>query len=171
MMQLQNYAIRDHLTGLFNRRYFEETMENKVLRAEHNTLSLALIILDIDGFKYYNDQYGHDAGDVVLKAVAGMLFNTVSLEDIVCRYGGDEFIVIVPYTKIQDVQDLCQKLRSELKKMALFHQTTNLGVVTISQGVALFPQHGTTKETLVSNADEALYTAKKEGRDRVVFSK
>lgn len=171
MMQLQNYAIRDHLTGLFNRRYFEETLENKVLRAEHNTLSLALILLDIDGFKHYNDQYGHDAGDVVLKAVADILFNTVSLKDIVCRYGGDEFIIIVPYTKIQNVQDLCQKFRSELKKMELIYQTTNLGVVTISQGVALFPQHGTAMQTLVNHADEALYKAKEEGRDRVVFSK
>ncbi|WP_320129755.1 GGDEF domain-containing protein [uncultured Sphaerochaeta sp.] len=169
VVQLQGYAIKDHLTGLFNRRYFDETLEQKLFRAKQQDYTLSLIMVDIDKFKQYNDQFGHDAGDAVIKAVANLLLTYTDLEDSVCRYGGDEFAIIVSHSKTTEVLQEAEKIRLEAKKLIVSHNGHDLGPITFSLGISSFPNQGNTWQALVASADQALFRAKQEGRDRVFF--
>jgi diguanylate cyclase (GGDEF)-like protein len=165
---LRTQSIRDPLTGLFNRRYLEEMMERETRRAVRAEHGLGVLILDLDHFKKFNDTYGHDAGDTVLREVASFLTKSVRAEDIVCRFGGEEFVVILPMADLKASQARADRIRSKLRELTVLHQGQSLGMITVSVGVAALPEHGTTPRILLDAADAALYRAKREGRDRVV---
>jgi len=168
---LRNQSIRDPLSGLFNRRYLEETMQRETRRAVRAEQSLGMILLDLDHFKSFNDTYGHDAGDTVLREVANFLTRCVRAEDIVCRFGGEEFLVILPMADLKATQVRAERIRSQLHEKTIMHLGKSLGMVTVSIGVAVLPDHGTSPHELFAAADAALYRAKREGRDRVVVAK
>lgn len=167
---LRNQSIRDPLTGLFNRRYLEETLEREIRRAVRSEQSLGLMMLDLDHFKKFNDTYGHEAGDTVLREAATFLVKSVRAEDIVCRFGGEEFVIILPMANLQATQARAERIRSKLSELTVLHQGQSLGMITASLGVAALPQHGTARGPLLEAADAALYCAKREGRDRVVVA-
>jgi len=167
---LRTQSIRDPLTGLYNRRYLTEMLERESRRAIRSEQSLGVLILDLDHFKKFNDTYGHDAGDTVLRETATFLGKSVRAEDIVCRFGGEEFVVILPAADLKATQARGERIRSKLREQAVLHQGQSLGMITVSVGVAVLPQHGTTPKDLLEAADAALYRAKREGRDRVVVA-
>lgn len=125
-------------------------------------------MLDLDHFKRFNDLYGHDAGDTMLREFGRFLFNSIREYDIACRYGGEEFICILPETTLEKAMERAEELRSNLIYFKVEHLGSPLETVTISAGVAIYPLHGTTAATIVKAADEALYLAKEQGRNRIV---
>jgi diguanylate cyclase (GGDEF)-like protein len=165
---LRNQSIRDPLSGLFNRRYLEETLEREIRRAVRAEQSLGILMLDLDHFKRFNDTYGHEAGDSVLRETAAFLTRSVRAEDVVCRFGGEEFVVILPLANLQSTQARAERICSKLRDLTVLHQGQSLGRITASFGVAALPDHGTDRGALLEAADAALYRAKREGRDRVV---
>jgi diguanylate cyclase (GGDEF)-like protein/PAS domain S-box-containing protein len=167
---LRSQSIRDPLTGLYNRRYLEEMLERETRRAVRAEHGLGVLMLDLDHFKTFNDTYGHDAGDTVLRETAAFLLKSVRAEDIVCRFGGEEFIVILPLADLSVTQARAERIRSKIRELQVLHQGQALGMVTVSVGVAELPQHGTSPKVLVEAADAALYRAKKAGRDRVAVA-
>ena len=168
---LRNQSIRDPLTGLFNRRYMDETLERELQRAARTQVPLGVIMMDIDHFKKYNDMYGHDAGDAVLREVGALLQNHIRGSDIACRYGGEEFILILPETPLEVIEERAETLHSKVKQISVHHQGQLLGSISLSLGVAHFPEHETTTDGLLRVADQALYQAKQRGRDQVVIAK
>ncbi len=166
--RLRIEAIHDPLTGVYNRRYMEESLDREILRAERHHTNVGLIMLDIDYFKRFNDTYGHDLGDSILRELSRFVCANVRAEDIVCRYGGEEFLVLIPDIEFQDLlaraDHLCQGVRTSVR---IVHHAQTLSI-TISLGVASFPEHGNTVQEAMRSADQALYQAKKDGRDRVV---
>ncbi|PYU32091.1 MAG: diguanylate cyclase [Acidobacteria bacterium] len=168
---LRMQSIRDPLTGLFNRRYMEESLARELRRAARNQRRLGAIMLDLDKFKVFNDTYGHAAGDALLRKLGGFLRSRTRGEDIACRYGGEEFVVILPEASIEVTQQRAEQLREEFKFLTVQHRGQTLGALTLSVGVAVFPEHGTTVEDILHAVDTALYRAKAEGRDRVVTGK
>jgi len=167
---LRNQSIRDPLTGLFNRRYLEESLDREVKRAERKQQPLGIIMLDVDHFKRFNDTFGHEAGDAVLRELGLFLQNSIRKSDIACRYGGEELTLILPEASLSVVQQRAEQLRQAVKHLHVQHRYQRLDVVTLSLGVACFPNHGTTGEEVIRAADAALYRAKKEGRDRVAIA-
>lgn len=167
---LQNQSTRDPLTGLYNRRYLEETLEREFHRAQRNNQNVGVIMVDIDYFKQFNDQFGHDAGDVVLKKLGQFLNEHIRKGDIACRYGGEEFILILPGAALEVIHTRAKVLNAKIKQLAIQHRNQNLGVITLSIGVACFPQHGSTAEDVLRAADIALYHAKAQGRDQAVVA-
>ena len=165
---LKEQAIRDPLTGLHNRRFLEETLERELARAQRNKAPLALIMADVDHFKSFNDTYGHDAGDAVLRAVAKTLKGHIRGSDIACRFGGEEFTLVLPESALNAAHKKTEALRRTIASLALSHDGAALGTVTMSFGLAIFPEHGTTNDELIRAADKALYEAKSMGRNRVV---
>ncbi|MBV9239084.1 MAG: diguanylate cyclase [Xanthobacteraceae bacterium] len=168
---LRIMANHDQLTGLFNRYYLLETLERELARASRLQVSVAVAILDIDHFKDYNDHFGHEAGDEVLRTTAAMLKDAVRSTDIVCRYGGEEFLIVfldsAAATAIPRVDQICQDIRQRV----YLYRGSAMPSVTMSVGVAEFPQHGRSVDALIRAADRALYAAKKAGRDCIeVFS-
>ncbi len=164
---LRNQSIRDPLTGVFNRRYMEETLEREIRRAHRFEQSLGLLMLDIDHFKSFNDAYGHEAGDAILRELASLLSRSVRAEDVVCRFGGEEFVVILPAANLQVTAERAESIRERLHHLTVSHQGKALNAITASLGVAAFPDNGTTAGMLLESADTAMYRAKREGRDRV----
>ncbi len=167
---LRGQSIRDPLTGLFNRRYMEETLERELSRAEREQRALALILLDIDRFKRLNDTYGHVAGDAVLAAIGALLRSLSRAGDIACRYGGEEFVLILPEASLPDARRRGEEIREAIRDLAVIHGGVRLEPVRCSIGIAGFPEHGAASETLLRAADVALYRAKREGRDQVVLA-
>lgn len=167
---LKNQSIRDPLTGLFNRRYMEESLAREVQRAERSDQLLGIIMLDVDYFKRFNDTFGHEAGDVVLRGLGQFLQSMIRSSDIGCRYGGEEFMLLLPEASIEVTQHRAEQIRSGIKHLMLEYRRQPLGVVTLSLGVASFPQHGSTVEAVIRAADTALYQAKNGGRDQVVIA-
>jgi diguanylate cyclase (GGDEF)-like protein/PAS domain S-box-containing protein len=167
---LRSQAIRDPLTGLFNRRYLEETLERELYRAKRLGSPVGMIMMDLDRFKEFNDAYGHHAGDALLEALGRTIQRHVRLEDVACRYGGEEFLLLLPGASLETALTRAEKLREAIKKTHLDYRRQSLKSPTVSLGVAVFPEHGTTAEEMVVAADAALYRAKKEGRDRVVVA-
>jgi diguanylate cyclase (GGDEF)-like protein/PAS domain S-box-containing protein len=165
---LKNQSIRDPLTGLFNRRYLQDSVEQEIQRATKKQQSIGMIMLDVDYFKKFNDTFGHQAGDKVLQAIAQLLMRSIRSMDLPCRYGGEEFLVILVGANLAVTQARAETLRSGVKLLRLEHQGESLGSISCSFGVACFPGHGQTLGELVAAADAALYEAKKLGRDRVV---
>lgn len=167
--KLEHQSIRDGLTGLFNRHFLEIALERELARAVRRKGSLAVLMMDIDHFKKLNDQFGHSAGDAVLKEVAHIFSACVRTEDLVCRYGGEEFTIILP-----DITPEATLNRAEVIRKAVANLRTELdndlySSVTVSIGAAIFPQDGQSAELLLRYADAALYRAKREGRNRVVM--
>lgn len=167
---MRQQSVRDPLTGLFNRRYLEESLERELRRAARNGRSLGILMIDLDFFKHFNDNFGHDAGDAMLREFSGVLAASIRGGDIACRYGGEEFALILPEACLETTHQRGQLLREKTKHLNVQHRGLSLGTITLSAGVVAFPQHGTTSETLLRAADEALYAAKKAGRDRVVVA-
>jgi len=167
---LRHQSIRDPLTGLFNRRYMDETLERERLRAARANTSLGVIMLDIDHFRKFNDMFGHEAGDKVLEELGILLKNYIRGSDIACRYGGEEFILILPESPMEIVIKRAELIRSEVKNMSVQHLGQSMGSITLSLGLAIFPQHATTSDALLRAADRALYRAKKAGRDQVIIA-
>jgi diguanylate cyclase (GGDEF)-like protein len=167
---LRTQSVRDALTGLYNRRYLEEIMEREVRRAGRSGQSLGVLMIDLDHFKTFNDTYGHDAGDSVLREIAAFLLKHVRAEDFVCRYGGEEFVVILPTADQDGARSRGERFRAKLKEIPVVHQGRSLGLVTFSIGVAAFPEHGMSPRELMAAADAALYEAKRGGRDQVVIA-
>ncbi|MCX7944629.1 MAG: diguanylate cyclase [Deltaproteobacteria bacterium] len=168
--KLQYQAIRDPLTGLFNRRYMEETFERELQRANRRKSTVSVLLFDIDHFKHFNDTYSHLAGDRMLKEIAAFVAANVRREDIVSRYGGEEFLIIMPDASLEVAKERAEFLRMGAKKLRVIHQDKLLGPVTLSFGISAYPYHGKEVETLIKTADRALYMAKAAGRDRVVVA-
>jgi diguanylate cyclase (GGDEF)-like protein len=160
-------SIRDPLTGLFNRRYLFEVMPKLLQRARHGGGSIGLVVCDIDHFKQFNDRYGHLAGDKVLMDFGIFLKGFVRSTDIACRFGGEEFLLVLPDLSLERVVQRAERLRQGMHYLQMEYEGQSLGQVTISAGVAMFPLHGATIEKLIGSADAALYQAKAAGRDRV----
>jgi len=167
---LRQQSVRDALTGLFNRRFLEESLQRELARTQRNGKPLAAIMIDVDHFKRFNDTFGHDAGDLVLREVGALLRRQVRGSDIACRFGGEEFLVLLPEAALETARERAERLRQAVHELQPLQNGRALGAITISLGVALFPDHGDTPESLVQAADAALYQAKKAGRDRVVVS-
>jgi diguanylate cyclase (GGDEF)-like protein/PAS domain S-box-containing protein len=167
---LRTQSVRDALTGLYNRRYLEEVLEREVRRAARSAQSLGILMIDLDHFKNFNDTYGHDAGDAVLRETGQFLARGIRAEDFVCRFGGEEFVVILPTADMNSTQARGERLRSKMRELAVMYQGRSLGMITISVGVASFPQHGTSPKELMAAADAALYEAKRGGRDQVAVA-
>jgi diguanylate cyclase (GGDEF)-like protein/PAS domain S-box-containing protein len=165
---LHSQAIRDVLTGLFNRRYMEEMLNREIHRAERKATPLGIIMLDIDHFKQFNDAFGHAAGDALLRELGSFLKARIRGGDIACRYGGEEFMLILPETSLDDTRQRAEQLREEFKHLNVKYNGQSTRSVTLSLGVAVFPEHGLTGEAVSRAADLALYQAKRGGRDRVV---
>jgi diguanylate cyclase (GGDEF)-like protein len=168
--ELRLESIRDPLTGLFNRRYLEESLAREVSRATRQRSPLGVIMIDIDNFKQYNDTFGHAAGDLLLREVGAVYRLQTRKEDIPCRYGGEEFTLILPDASLDSTRQRAEELRHIIRQTPLEHEGRPLGHVTISLGVAAFPDHGATPTAILKSADAALYRAKTEGRNRVVVS-
>lgn len=164
---LRNQSIRDPLTYLYNRRYLEESLLRELNRAKRKQVPVGIIMLDVDHFKQFNDKFGHDAGDTVLKEVGKFLQKHTRQSDIACRYGGEEFILILPEASIDVLKERAEQLREGVKALNVSHCDQLLGKITISLGIACFPEQGLTEEALIKAADTALYRAKAEGRDCV----
>ncbi len=167
---LRSQAVRDSLTGLYNRRHLEETLAHEIYRAERHHTPLGIMILDLDHFKQINDSFGHQAGDAYLQALGVFLHKRARPEDIVCRYGGEEFVLILPDTTLADAEDLAAQLCRDIGHLHVEHQGQSLEPVTASAGVAAFPEHGLTNEALLLAADRALYQAKAAGRNEVMIA-
>lgn len=164
-------ANTDFLTKLRNRRYFDVTIEELVAEAKEDQTPLSLIITDIDHFKKFNDTWGHQIGDQVLRLVASVLNNNVKGQDLVARYGGEEFVIALPDTTLDGAAKLADKIRIAVNNRRLINKNTNtdLGRVTMSFGVAAYSENDSI-DAMIKNADEALYAAKKGGRNQVVTS-
>jgi len=164
---LQNQAIRDPLTGLYNRRYLEETMDRELHRSRRLKAPLGVVMMDLDHFKEFNDSFGHGAGDALLSALAHVITAGIRTEDIACRYGGEEFLLVIPGASLEIALERAEKVRQAVKALQVKYQGRFLRSTTISLGVANFPDHGQTAEEVIAAADAALYRAKQAGRDRV----
>ena len=164
---LRTQSVRDPLTGLFNRRYLEVSLEREVMRAARRNQPLSVLMLDVDHFKRFNDTYGHEAGDALLAQFAEVLMSSVRAEDIVCRYGGEEFTVVLLEADAPTTQRIAEGIRSRVAEMSVAYRQQQLEHVTVSIGSAMFPLDATKREDLLRRADAALYAAKKAGRNRV----
>jgi diguanylate cyclase (GGDEF)-like protein len=149
----------------------EETLDLEFARSARGDRPIGIIMLDIDHFKPLNDSCGHHAGDAVLRELAGVLKSRVREGDIACRYGGEEFVLILPEAPLELALRRAEELRDEVKRLPVVHRGRPIGPLTVSVGVATFPEHGKTGAALLQAADAALYRAKAEGRDRVLVAK
>jgi diguanylate cyclase (GGDEF)-like protein len=168
---LRAQSIRDPLTGLYNRRFLEESLPREISRARRKGTSLGVILLDLDFFKHFNDTLGHDTGDVLLQTLSGWLQANVRVEDIVCRFGGDEFVLILPEVTQEIILERAHFLCEGVREMVIEHHGNILGTITISLGVSIFPLHGESRDELLRAADVALYEAKRLGRNQVLVAK
>jgi diguanylate cyclase (GGDEF)-like protein len=164
---LHEQSIRDSLTGLYNRRFLEEFLLRELARADRKKHPLSIITMDIDHFKRINDTLGHGAGDIVLRRVGLLLQGFVRQSDIACRVGGEEFSVLLPEASMQIATQRAENIRRAVQELKLKYEEHTLAAITISLGVAAFPDHGTTPAALLHAADQAMYDAKYRGRDRV----
>lgn len=168
--ELHEQAIRDPLTGVFNRRFFSEALDKEVARARRERDSISVIILDVDHFKQFNDTYGHKCGDLVLQSLAHFLQDGIREGDIVCRYGGEEFVILMPHTDETMALQRAETLRAQFDSLSLAYEDLQLHA-TFSAGVASFPASAGTGEKVLHAADQALYASKDGGRNRVTLYK
>ncbi len=164
--QLHEQANRDPLTGLYNRRYLDSTLEREIARCKREGHPLSLIMIDIDHFKKINDTYGHLAGDEILISLGKILGGMARAGDVACRYGGEEFLVIMPNMSLDACLERAEELRVTFGHMVVAFGDFRLQV-TLSIGIAVYPGHGISADELISCADRALYQAKHKGRNRV----
>ena len=166
--KLRMQSIKDPLTGLHNRRFVDEWIEREVARSSRTGRCLGVIMIDIDHFKQINDLHGHHAGDLLLQEIARGLEGSVRPGDMPCRYGGEEFLVLMSETDLASLRDRAEKLREVISDIRVLHEGNTLPGVTASAGIAAFPDHGTTAAGVIGAADAALYAAKRAGRNRVL---
>jgi diguanylate cyclase (GGDEF)-like protein/PAS domain S-box-containing protein len=166
--KLRAEAIHDPLTGLFNRRYLEETLARELHRARRRNSPLCVAMLDLDNFKRFNDTFGHDAGDSLLRELGRLVCGKVRKSDIPCRYGGEEFVLVLPDSSLADAEHRVEQLRVLIKELQIPHGDQLLGALTVSAGVAQADEHSANPNELLRAADQALYAAKDAGRDCVV---
>jgi diguanylate cyclase (GGDEF)-like protein/PAS domain S-box-containing protein len=167
---LRQQSVRDPLTGLFNRRYMEETLDREMSGAARRNDSVAVAMCDLDRFKDFNDIFGHDAGDLVLREISNILKGSVRHSDVVCRLGGEEFVIILPGASVAIAHERLEAIRRQVEALTITHRGRTLGKVTISSGLAAFPKDGISAEDLLRSADKALYQAKTDGRNRVTLT-
>ena len=167
---LREQSIRDPLTGLYNRRYMEEVLKQHLRRVTRHLHPLGIMMIDIDHFKSFNDAHGHAAGDALLRELGRFLQSHIRAEDVACRYGGEEFILIMPDAFLETARQRAEYLREQVKGVHVHDLGLSLAGITLSLGVAIYPQHGRTMEAVMRAADTALYRAKQEGRNRVVVA-
>jgi diguanylate cyclase (GGDEF)-like protein len=168
---LRVQAIRDPLTGLYNRRYMEESLARELKRSTRNGSELGVVMLDIDHFKDFNDKYGHAVGDAMLRELGNFLQERVRQEDIACKYGGEEFVLILPNAGLEITRERAERIRADIKEVRIEVEGMVFENITISLGVSVFPKHGAQWENILRAADVALYQAKANGRDQVVVGK
>ena len=166
--RLKDEVMHDGLTGLYNRRYLEESLGREESRARRSGRSLGVMMIDIDDFKRFNDTLGHAAGDAVLRAVGQYLLMAARGEDIVCRYGGEEFVLVMSHAPHNTVLQRAEVLRQGVGELAIEYEGRRVGPITVSIGIGIFPDHGDTVEAVLRAADAAMYQAKQLGRNRVV---
>ncbi len=166
---LRDQSLRDGLTGLVNRRSLERSLERGVQRVTRLGQPLSILMLDLDHFKHFNDTYGHGAGDQLLRAAGHLLQANIRGEDIACRYGGEEFLVVLPGASAETAQRRAEVIRVQLKMLQIDYLGQSLPAVTCSIGIAVFPDNGKTLQEITEQADQALYQAKQAGRDRIML--
>lgn len=169
--ELRSQAIRDPLTGLFNRRYMEETLDREIRRAQRHKTTVSVIMFDIDRMKPINDKLGHDAGDLLLKSLGATLLSMFRGEDVACRFGGDEFTIVLPEASLANTWRRAEQVRKAVRSLNLSHEGRSFGTVTLSIGLAAYPEHGLSADRILQAADAALYVAKSEGGDRITMGK
>jgi len=167
---LKYQSVRDPLTGLFNRRHMEESLERELHRAARNSKPVAVLMIDLDHFKRLNDSVGHEAGDVLLRELGSLLGSSIRGGDIACRYGGEEFLIILVDCALEPACQRAEVLKEQVRNMQIHHRGQTLHQVTVSIGVAAFPDHGTSAQQIINLADKALYKAKASGRNRVLVA-
>jgi diguanylate cyclase (GGDEF)-like protein len=166
---LKEIASHDYLTGLANRKLFQSQLNDSLEFSKTNNFSLSILFIDLDGFKTINDSFGHDCGDIVIKTIAERLLNSVRKCDVVARFGGDEFVIIIKNFKNTDtISEICEKIINEVGKP--INLGLNIGNVTASIGISIFPNDGDNINELVKKADNAMYAAKKSGKNMFIFS-
>lgn len=166
--QLRQQAVHDQLTGLFNRRYLDETLPRDLHQTQRRNSPLCVVMLDIDDFKHFNDDFGHGPGDAVLRELGRVLRERLRKSDIACRYGGDEFVLVLHDSSIAATQARLEQIRAFLKGLEIHYGEEVLGPITLSIGIVQTPEHDITARELLREADEAMYAAKQGGRDRIV---
>jgi diguanylate cyclase (GGDEF)-like protein len=166
--KLQEQAIRDPLTGVFNRRFLAEALDKEISKAERENTPVSIVMMDVDFFKNFNDTYGHKCGDVVLQEFATFLTENSRQGDIVCRYGGEEFVILMPNATLHDAYERAETWRRDFTARVIQCEAASLSI-SFSAGVASFPLHGASGEAILYAADHALYRSKNEGRNRVTL--
>lgn len=169
LRDLEERAIRDPMTGLYNRRYLWDFLERELIKAKRAETALAMIMIDLDQFKRVNDTFGHDAGDLVLLEFASLLKKSVRGSDMVCRFGGEEFVIVLTEATPEIALRRCEEIRAAMKLLQPNYRGRVLDNPTASFGVALFPHHADGQDALIRAADQALYEAKRSGRDRIAI--
>jgi diguanylate cyclase (GGDEF)-like protein len=164
---LSRQATHDPLTGLFNRRYLDQILYGEIAHARQSGSLVGIVMADVDHFKKINDSYGHKAGDLMLQAVGDLMKRSVRSADIVCRYGGEEFVIVMPGATESTVGKCAEEIRSKFEIFSVEFEDQKIQA-TISLGAAIFPMHGTSVDEVFVNADRAMYQAKQGGRNRVV---
>lgn len=167
--KLRDQAVRDPLTGLHNRRYLEEVIDHEFMRSKRYKQPLSLLMLDMDHFKLFNDNFGHDAGDYVLKSLGSLLNNSVRGEDVVCRVGGEELAILLPNSSPSAAIEVANKLCDKVRELHMEFNGQSLGKLTLSIGISTYPIDAENYEVLMKKADTALYEAKDNGRDRALY--
>jgi diguanylate cyclase (GGDEF)-like protein len=168
--QLHDQSVRDPLTGLFNRRHLTDSLRKMITRSVKDGSDLSLVSIDVDHFKKFNDNHGHDAGDMVLRAVGSAMVQLCDGDEVACRQGGEEFMMLLPHLSKEDTLVRAEKLRSTVEDITVRYGEKNLPKITISIGVSHFPDHGTIPQDLMRAADDALYAAKANGRNQIVVA-
>jgi diguanylate cyclase (GGDEF)-like protein len=168
--ELHNQSVRDPLTGLYNRRHFMDSLRKQVDASTHNGQPLALVSVDVDHFKKFNDNHGHDAGDMVLRAVGAVLEQACDGDQLPCRLGGEEFMVLLPEKTLDSAAEIAEELRAAVEAIRVRYGEKTLPRITISAGVAAYPVHGAIPVDLMKSADDALYESKASGRNRVTLA-
>ena len=164
--ELEQQAIKDPLTDVYNRRYMVEFLDNEIARAEREKTAVSIVMMDLDNFKQFNDNYGHKCGDVILQAFANFLVEHTRRGDVVCRFGGEEFVILMPNTPHLIGYERAETWRQDFSETAIAYEGMKFST-TFSAGVATFPQHGHTGDLILQAADKALYRSKDSGKNRV----
>jgi diguanylate cyclase (GGDEF)-like protein len=164
---LRARAVRDSLTGLYNRRYMEEALTRELQHGRERKTQTGVVVVDVDHFKPFNDTYGHGGGDALLTQLARVMQTAFDGDEFICRYGGDEFVIVVPDTNVEELRVRAEQLSDAVRDLRINADGRSLGSATISTGIAVAPEHATTVDGLIAAADRALYEAKTAGRDRV----
>jgi len=163
-------ATHDLLTGLYNHQFLKDYLEIEIHKAKRNKTNIAVIMLDIDFFKDFNDRYGHLCGDEILQSIGDLLNQNVRKSDIACRYGGEEFMIIMPESSLANVREKAEIIREMVKAVSIKRGSLIVKNITVSLGVSFYPQNGLTRSELIEAADKALYNAKQTGKDRVCMA-